>query len=52
VFVCFVDAAPNERLGLALHARDFGLAFASAHLAHVGLVAWLYYIAVDPPLSK
>ena len=85
VFLCYVSAAPNERLGLALRAtarwsfvlfwlastgaalatlfgarfqalakraRDFGLAFASAHLAHVGLVAWLYYIAVDPPLSR
>jgi hypothetical protein len=37
---------------LAHSARDFGLAFASAHLVHVGLVAWLYYIAVDPPLSR
>jgi hypothetical protein len=27
---------------MAQHARDFGLAFASAHLAHAGLVAWLY----------
>jgi hypothetical protein len=28
---------------MAQHARDFGLAFASAHLAHLGLVAWLYF---------
>src|ERR1700685_1012566 len=28
---------------LAARARDFGLAFASAHLVHLGLVAWLYY---------
>jgi len=27
---------------IAQHGRDFGLAFASAHLAHAGLVAWLY----------
>jgi hypothetical protein len=33
---------------LAQRARDFGLAFASAHLAHVGLVAWLLYHAVTP----
>ena len=33
---------------LAQRARDFGLAFASAHLAHVGLVAWLLYGAVTP----
>jgi hypothetical protein len=28
---------------LAARARDFGLAFASAHLGHLGLVAWLCY---------
>jgi hypothetical protein len=28
---------------LARRGRDFGLAFASAHLAHLGLVAWIYY---------
>jgi hypothetical protein len=33
---------------LAHRARDFGLAFASAHLAHLGVVAWLY-ISEDPP---
>jgi hypothetical protein len=33
---------------LAHRARDFGLAFASAHLAHLGVVAWLYYAAPDP----
>jgi hypothetical protein len=35
---------------LELHARDFGLAFASAHLAHVGLIAWLYYVAEGSPI--
>jgi D-alanyl-lipoteichoic acid acyltransferase DltB (MBOAT superfamily) len=34
---------------LARHGRDFGLAFASAHLVHLGLVAFLYYIALNPP---
>ena len=34
---------------LAMRSRDFGLAFAAAHLVHVGLVAWLYQIAKDPP---
>lgn len=34
---------------LAKRARDFGLAFAAAHLIHVGLVVWLYQIAVHPP---
>jgi hypothetical protein len=31
---------------LAAHARDLGLSYASAHLAHVGLVVWVYYYAV------
>jgi D-alanyl-lipoteichoic acid acyltransferase DltB (MBOAT superfamily) len=34
---------------LARRGRDFGLAFASAHLVHLGLVAFLYYIALNPP---
>lgn len=36
---------------LARRGRDLGLAFASAHLTHAGLVAWLYYISPHPPLS-
>lgn len=32
----------------AHRARDFGLAFASAHLAHLGLVAWLLYSSATP----
>jgi hypothetical protein len=34
---------------LAKRGRDFGLAFASAHLVHLGLVAWLYHSSADPP---
>lgn len=34
--------------GLARHGRDFGLAFGSAQLVHVGLVLWLSYIAARP----
>ena len=37
---------------LASHARDFGLAFAAAHLVHIGLIVWLAHIlgrAVLPP---
>jgi hypothetical protein len=34
---------------LAQRARDFGLAFASAHLGHLGVVAWVYYSSPDPP---
>jgi len=33
---------------LKRHVRDFGLAFASAHLVHLGLVAWLTYIGHAP----
>jgi hypothetical protein len=35
---------------VARRGRDLGLAFAAAHLAHVGLVAWLYHIASKPPI--
>ena len=31
---------------LAAHARDLGLSYASAHLAHLGLVVWVYYYAI------
>jgi hypothetical protein len=37
--------------GLAQRGREFGLAFASAHLVHVGLVLWLYHIIQRPPLT-
>lgn len=33
---------------IARCARDFGLAFASAHLVHVGLVALLLYVSTTP----
>ena len=36
-------------LALAQRARNLGLAFASAHLAHLGVVAWIYYSSADPP---
>src|SRR5579872_6442251 len=35
-------------LALARNARDLGLAFASAHLVHVALVAWLLYNLKEP----
>ncbi len=35
---------------LARRGRELGLAFAAAHLAHVGLVAWLYHISSTPPI--
>jgi len=34
--------------GVARHGREFGLSFASAHLVHVGLILWLYFIASEP----
>lgn len=37
---------PLERRG-----RDFGLAFAAAHLVHVGLVVWLCWIGATPGLD-
>ncbi len=36
---------------LRRRSREFGLAFASAHLVHLGLVAWLSYLGAAPPLS-
>jgi hypothetical protein len=36
--------------GLARRGREFGLAFASAHLTHLCLVVWLYYISPEPPI--
>ena len=36
---------------LAGHGREFGLAFASAHLVHIGLIVWLGIILARVPLS-
>jgi hypothetical protein len=33
------------------HARDFGLAFAAAHVVHLGLVVWLCRIGAAPGLA-
>jgi len=35
---------------LARRRREFGLAFASAHTVHLGLVIWLYRISSTPPV--
>lgn len=35
--------------GLARRGRELGLAFASAHLTHLCLVVWLFYISPKPP---
>ena len=37
---------------LARHGRDFGLAFAAAHLVHLGIVVWLFRISDNPPISN
>ncbi len=36
---------------LAQRGRDLGLAFASAHLVHIGLVVWDYHISPRPPVG-
>jgi len=36
---------------IAWRGREFGLAYASAHLIHVGLVVWLYQVSEQPPVS-
>jgi hypothetical protein len=36
---------------LRRHGRDFGLAFASAHLVHAGLVGWLCWIGAAPGMG-
>ena len=36
---------------LKRHGREFGLAFASAHLIHMALVGWLIQIGASPPLG-
>jgi hypothetical protein len=36
---------------LKAHARNFGLAFASAHLVHLGLVGWLCWIGAVPAVG-
>lgn len=37
--------------GIARRGRELGLAFASAHLTHLCLVGWLYYISPTPPVG-
>ena len=36
---------------LKQHAREFGLAFAAAHLVHIGLVGWLCWIGAAPSVG-
>jgi len=36
---------------MAGRGREFGLAFAAAHLVHIGLVVWLYQISIKAPLG-
>jgi len=36
---------------LRRHGRDFGLAFAAAHLVHLGLVVWLCWIGATPGMG-
>lgn len=41
----------NAFLPIGQHARDFGLAFASAMTVHLGLVVWLCAIGATPPIK-
>jgi hypothetical protein len=41
----------NAFLPVRQHARDFGLAFASAMVVHLGLVIWLCAIGAPPPVE-
>ena len=43
-----LPGAPLFARFLSRHGRDFGLAFASAHLVHIGLVGWLCWIGAPP----
>jgi hypothetical protein len=36
---------------LKQRAREFGLAFAAAHLVHIGMVGWLWWIGYAPPVG-
>jgi len=52
-WLAYTGSALNQLFGATFQpvkrrGREFGLAFASAHLPHLGLVAWLSYIG-DPP---
>jgi hypothetical protein len=53
-WLAYVGNATAQLFGvrsLAGHRREFGLAFASAHLVHIGLVIWLGVILGRVPLS-
>ena len=57
-FVLFFMAYAGNAIAILLgpanlkgHAREFGLAFASAHLVHIGLIFWLGIILGRVPLS-
>jgi len=52
----YVGSAAAALFGSSLNvlkrqARNFGLAFASAHIVHLFLVAWLCYIGAAPPVG-
>ena len=52
-WLAYAGGAMPALFGAALqplrrHGRDFGLAFASAHIVHLSLVGWLCYIGATP----
>jgi hypothetical protein len=55
-WLAYAAGAMTTLFGLAFEplkrrGREFGLAFASAHLVHLGLVVWLTYIGDAPALG-
>jgi hypothetical protein len=52
-WLAYIGGAAADLFGpyfdeLARHRREFGLAFASAQLVHVGMVLWFFRIATEP----
>ena len=55
-WLAYAGRAMNALFGaafapIARRGRELGLAYAAAHLIHVGLVVWLFHISSRPPLS-
>lgn len=56
-WLAYVGGAAAATFGPAFESlkrggRNFGLAFASAHVVHLGLVAWLCFVGAAPPLTS
>jgi hypothetical protein len=56
LWLAYAGRAVNALFGpafapIARRGRELGLAYAAAHLIHVGLVVWFFHISSRPPLS-